>query len=138
MNLVGDPAAINAMASLLDAKAEQVTAGGRRVQAQANHSNWQCPKADRFRATVAREQQQTEQIASEMHELAQQLRRVAIQVQDELNALYSLEMRVRALFDGWIQRPGIEPPWIGTPWRLGNLPEPGDPAWTEIAASLGV
>jgi hypothetical protein len=136
MNLVGDPAAINAMASLLDARADHVVTCGRRAQAQADRSRWQCQKANRFRLALAHDRQEADRIAGEMHGLAQRMRRVAVEVQNELNVLHSLEVRVRNLFDGWVSSPGVDPPWVGTNWRPWNLPTSGDPVWRDVASVL--
>ena len=138
MNLVGDPAAINAMASLLDAKAEQLAAAGQRVSAQANSSSWTCAKADRFRSEMNGRSGRAAGLAGELQDLAAQLRRLAVEVQQELDFLHNLERRVQSVIAYFEHHPTFEPPWLHSGWKPWNLPGPGDPAWRSVARTFGI
>jgi uncharacterized protein YukE len=135
MNLVGDPAAINAMASLIDRKAGQLADVGRRVQERADRSRgrWDCTKAERFRHTTADRHHQTDGMANELHDLARQLRSVAVQVQNRLNVLHSIERRVRSALDA-----DVELARRFASSGLRALPGPGDPSWEQVARTLGI
>jgi uncharacterized protein YukE len=138
MNLVGDPAAINAMAALLDAKADQLTAAGRRVAAQADSSSWTCAKADRFRNDMNGRSSRAAGLAQQLHDLAAQLRRLAVQVQQELDLLHSLELKVESVIAFFEHHPALEPPWLLSRWKPWNLPGPGDPTWRSVARAFGI
>lgn len=138
MNLVGDPAAINAMASLLDAKADQLSAIGRRVKARADNSRWQCAKADRFRHTMADRSRNADQLAGELHGIARDLHLIAGQVQGEIDSLDRLERNVRNILGSLARNPALKAVWEVSPWHSRPLPAPGDPAWASVARVLGV
>lgn len=138
MNLIGDPAAIEALANTLASRAGQVSSVGRRVESRADACNWQCRKADRFRDEMRARRGQSENLARELTDLSQQLHRLAAQVRAELGFLRGLERKVRAAFDEFVPGPGVVAPWEGTRWGPGNLPRPGDPAWRDVGRALGL
>lgn len=138
MNLIGNPAAIDALANTLATRAAEVASVGRRVEARADSSTWECRKADRFRADMRNRRSQADTLSHELTDLANGLRRLAAQVRAELELLRRLESSVRNLFDEFVPRTGLEPPWAGTVWSPRNLPAAGDPAWRDVARALGL
>jgi len=138
MNLVGDPAAIYAMASLLDTKADQLIAAGQRVAARAASSSWTCAKADRFRNEMNGRSSRAAGLAEQLHALAAQLRSLAVEVQQELDFLASLERKVQSVVAYFEHHPTLEPPWTASGWKPWNLPGPADPAWRDIARTFGI
>ncbi len=140
MNLVGDPAAINAMASLIDRKAGQLADLGRRVKERADRcrGKWECAKADRFRHTIDGRRQQAQNRANDLHDLARQLRAVAVQVESELSALHGFERLVRNALSTVAHDAALSAKWAATGWSHSALPATGDPAWRTIAKGLGV
>lgn len=138
MNLIGDPAAIEALANTLASRAGQVSSVGRRVEVRADACSWQSRKADRFREEMRARRRQSEQLARELTDLSHQLRRLAAQVRAEQRFLGGLERKIRELLDDFVPGPGVTPPWEGTSWGPGNLPRPGDPAWRDVGRALDI
>jgi uncharacterized protein YukE len=136
MNLVGDPAAINRMAGLLDQKADELSSVGQRLQERADrsHGRWECAKADGFRATMEVRRRQVDAMAGELHGLAGNLRRTAMQVDQQIRDLQGFERRVRSLLQSaghgaeWAFERGVD---------VARLPARTDPAWESIARKLG-
>jgi uncharacterized protein YukE len=137
VNLTGNPAAIDALASTLAERAAQLASVGRRVEARADASSWECRKADRFRDEMRSRHRQAESLSHELTDLSHELRRLAAQVRAEQDFLRRLERSVRQLIDDFVPGPGITAPWEGTRWGPDNLPAPGDPAWREVSRALG-
>jgi uncharacterized protein YukE len=138
MNILGDPAAIDALAATLDRSAAQLAATGRRLRHRAEIASWSCARADRFRHQMADRQRNAESLAVDFQALASDLRRSAAHVRAEYQFLAGVERKVRGLIRDFVPVAGIAPPWIGSIWGPANLPPPGDPRWHDVARALGV
>jgi uncharacterized protein YukE len=140
VSVLGNPAAIEALAMTLDRRADDLSDVGRRVRQRAESSSqkWICARADRFRWEMQERQRQAEAMARELHDIARQLLAVANRVRAEIAFLGGLERRVRDLVRRFPAGSATPPPWAGTRWSPRNLPRSGDPAWRDVARVLGV
>lgn len=135
---LGDPDAIEALAGVFDRRAHHLGEIGHRVKHRADTASWACAKADRFRHQMAERQRRAEQLAGELRNLANELRRIAARVRAQIEMIAGLERQARAVISAFRPAAGILPPWVGTGWDPSRLPSPGDPAWQGIARTLGI
>jgi hypothetical protein len=138
MLLLGNPAAIDALAATLDRRAEDLAEVGRRAAQRANDASWACAKADRFRYRMTDHQRGLDHMAADLRDIAADLRRSAAALRAEYAFLAKIEGRIRAAISGFVHSPGVQPPWEGTGWSPHNLPRPGDPAWRDVAKALRI
>ncbi len=135
MMLLGNPDAIDALATTLDRRADDLASVGHRSAQRAQQAGWRCAKADRFRQRMTDHQRSIEHMAGDLHVIAADLHRSAAALRAEYALLAKIENRVRNAITGFLHA-GVQPPWIGTRWSPQNLPHPGDPAWHDVAKAL--
>jgi len=138
VNFFGDPGAIRDAARVFAHQAELLANAGREAEAIAARVQWQAPRADRFRQSIAGHRADAQRRAEELMHISQDLVRVAAKVQAELDVIHRLEGLVRSAISAFIPQAGVPAPWESAGWHPGNLPASGDPAWERLARSLGI
>src|SRR4051812_18377992 len=95
-----DPAAIEHLATLVESTANRMGDIGDDAMRRGTQATWQGTAADRFRSDMAERQRECHSDASELYDLARNLRGAAVSYRQELARLGSLEHRIRAALLG--------------------------------------
>ena len=132
---VGDAAALDRTATACRRQGGEIHALASSLANETAATSWIGPRADRFRQDMAGIKHNLDSIASELETLGSRFLALAREVEGRMNFLQKLEADVLQLFDSFDPALG-PPPWQGTPWDPGNLPDPYDPAWEQIARTL--
>jgi hypothetical protein len=136
MDTGADPADLTDLARILEQRAEVVDGLNDGLTKQLAAVNWAGPAADSFRATAGEFSPVLSRDADALRLAAADLRRLADQLQQEIDQLHVIETKVRAWF-------AANPPTLGipAPWPASNLPPTGDPRWRDVQrafATIGV
>jgi len=131
-----DPADLTDLARILEQRADVVDSLGDGLTRQLATVNWAGPAADSFRTTAGEFSPVLSRDADALRLAAADLRRLADQLQQEIDQLHVIETKVRA----WL---AANPPVLGipAPWPPSNLPPTGDPQWRDVQrafAAVGV
>jgi uncharacterized protein YukE len=128
LGTVADPAELTDLARILDQRADAVVALGERIVIQLSSAAWAGPAADTFRSEADQFVPVLNNDADGLRAAAADLRRLADQLQQELDLLHAIEDKVRAWF-------AVNPPGASatpSPWPATDLPPTGDPRWREV------
>jgi uncharacterized protein YukE len=134
MDSATDPADLSDLARILEQQADVVDSLGDGLTRQLAAVNWAGPVADSFRTAAGEFSPVLSRDADTLRLVAADLRRLADQLQQEIDQLRVVEAKVRAWYVA-------NPPPIPAPWPASNLPPTGDPRWRDVQrafASVGV
>jgi hypothetical protein len=131
-----DPSDLTDLARILDQRADVVVSLGDGLTRQLAAVNWAGPAADSFRNGAGEFAPVLSRDADALRLAAADLRRLAAQLQQEIDQLHVIEAKVRAWF-------AAHPPALGipAPWPASSLPPTGDPRWRDVQrafAAVGV
>ena len=134
MGLYGDPAALDALASELSARAREVRTAGLEHRQAGTRTTWVSTAASEYRHRTSADCADVDAAADRMDAAADLLRQHADEVRERLAAIARAEQEVRAWLAGQAARGGELLDQAGA--GLGRLPEAGADAWRDVAGGL--
>ena len=134
MGLYGDPAALDALASELSARARAVRLAGAEHRQSAARTQWVSTAASVYRQQLSTDCVEVDAAADRLDETADLLRRHADEVRTRLAAIARAEQEVRAWMAEQAARGGELLEEAGD--ALGALPEAGADAWRQVSGRL--
>lgn len=126
MTPLGDPDAIDALASVHMHCADLAGTCATQVGSKEQRYSDQGPTPDQIRSTLGRSSATARSDADTLRHIGKQLRAVANQIREELAQIAALAQRVEEFLK---DHPGLVKP--------EGVPVPGDPAWYDLARALG-
>lgn len=134
MGLYGDPAALDALASELSARAREVRVAGDEHRRAATTTRWVSTAASAYRRQMSADCAQVDAAAERMDAAADLLRQHADEVRERIAAIARAEQEVRDWLADQAARGGELVDQAGD--LLGQLPEAGAEAWRDVAGGL--